>query len=340
MTKTYDIAVVGASNSVGEAIISLLEERAFPLGTLYPLDSEATVGDTVLFKGRPLLVTNLTEFDFSLVQIALFSTRDEIAARYLSKAAEAGCIVIDGTASSSLDEAVPMVVPEVNPERVADYKASKIISLPSPASSALLLALKPVYDAVGIERINVVSLQSVSGSGQQAVEELAQQTARLLNGQKVEKNIFPHQIAFNVFPQVGQFCENGATEQEMLLSSEIHKVFENDCIKVNATCVQLPVFYGHSMAIHIETRERLEVNDVRKLIRKTAGIKLIDKPESAKYPTPVDNGVGSDEVLVGRIREDISHPFGLNLWIVSDNVRKSSALNSVQIAELLIKDYI
>lgn len=340
MSELYNVAVVGATGAVGKAILEILEERNFPVGELYPLASERSAGDTVVFNNRSVLVENLAEFDFSKAQIALFSAGGSISAQFAPIAADAGCVVIDNTSEFRYDQDVPLVVPEVNAEAIGGYTARNIIANPNCSTIQMLVALKPIQDEVGIDRINVSTYQSVSGSGRQGVDELAGQTAKLLNGLPVEPDAYPKQIAFNVLPQIDAFQDNGYTREEMKMVWETQKIFADDRIRVNPTCVRVPVFYGHAEAVHIETRVPITTDEVRALLADAPGVELMDEREPGGYPTPVGDAAGNDAVFVGRIREDISHPNGLNLWIVSDNVRKGAALNSVQIAELLIESYL
>jgi len=340
MAKTVDVAVVGATGAVGEAMISILEQRGFPVGTLYPLASERSAGETVRFRDRSVRVRNLAEFDFGEVDIGLFSAGGGVSARYAPVAAAAGCVVIDNSSRFRRDEDVPLVVTEVNPHAIADYANRNIIANPNCSTIQMLVALKPIYDAVGIERINVATYQAVSGTGRKAIEELAGQTARLLNGQQAECEVYPGQIAFNALPHIDTFQENGYTREEMKMVWETRRIFEDENIRVNPTCVRIPVFYGHSEAVHIETRDPIGAGDARELLRGAPGVVVIDERADGGYPTPVGDCAGEDSVFVGRIREDISHPRGLDLWVVSDNVRKGAALNSVQIAEKLLETYL
>ena len=340
MSKIVDVAVVGATGAVGEAMLSILEERDFPVGKVYALASSRSVGKRIPFKGGSLIVEDLTEFDFSKVQIGLFSAGASISEEYAPKAAEAGCVVIDNTSQFRYDDDIPLVVPEVNPEKIADYKLRGIIANPNCSTIQMLVALKPIYDAVGIERINVCTYQAVSGTGKQAIEEVVSQTAKLLNGKPITAEVYPKQIAFNVLPQIDVFMDNGYTKEEMKMVWETQKIFADDSIKVNPTAVRVPVFYGHSEAVHIETREKIDVVAVRDLLEKAPGVTVLDERIDGGYPTAVTESSGNDDVFVGRIREDISHPQGIDLWVVGDNVRKGAALNSVQIAEELVKNYI
>lgn len=340
MSKLYDVAIVGATGAVGEAMISILEQRDFPVDNLYPLASSRSAGKSIMFQGKSVKVTDLAEFDFSKAQIGLFSAGGSISAEFAPKAAAAGCVVIDNTSHFRQDEDVPLVVPEVNPEALADYGRRNIIANPNCSTIQMLVALKPIYDAVGIERINVATYQAVSGSGKEAIEELAGQTARLLNGQETQCEVYPRQIAFNAIPQIDVFEDNGYTREEMKMVWETRKIFGDHSIQVNPTCVRIPVFFGHSEAVHIETVDKISAGEARSLLELAPGITVVDEHTDGGYPTPVVEAAGQDPVFVGRIREDISHPRGLNMWIVSDNVRKGAALNSVQIAETLISTYL
>ena len=340
MSKLYDVAVVGATGAVGEAMISILEQREFPVGNLYPLASSRSAGKTIMFQGKSVKVTDLADFDFSKAQIGLFSAGGSLSAEFAPKAAAAGCVVIDNTSHFRQDEDVPLVVPEVNAEALADYGRRNIVANPNCSTIQMLVALKPIYDAVGIERINVATYQAVSGSGKEAIEELAGQTARLLNGQEAQCEVYPRQIAFNAIPQIDVFQDNGYTREEMKMVWETRKIFGDHSIQVNPTCVRIPVFFGHSEAMHIETVDKISAQEARSLLEQAPGITVIDEHVDGGYPTPVADAAGQDPVFVGRIREDISHPRGLNMWIVSDNVRKGAALNSVQIAETLISTYL
>ena len=340
MSRKFDVAVVGATGAVGETMISILEQRDFPVNNLYPLASHRSAGKRISFKGKSVVVGDLEQFDFSKVQIGLFSAGAEVSAIYAPRAGEAGCIVIDNTSKFRQDQDIPLVVPEVNPHAIAQYKSRNIIANPNCSTIQMLVALKPIYDAVGIERINVATYQAVSGTGKNALEELAAQTAALLNGKAITAKVYPKQIAFNILPHIDIFMENGYTKEEMKMVWETKKIFEDDTILVNPTTARVPVFYGHSEALHIETREKITVEQTHELMEKAPGVVLMDKREPGGYPTAVTESAGNDPVFVGRIREDISHPRGLNLWIVSDNIRKGAALNSVQIAEILVKDYI
>jgi len=340
MSRTYNVAVVGATGAVGEAMLSILAERAFPIGEVYALASRRSVGKRVAFGDRFLVVEDLADFDFSKADIGLFSAGASVSKEYAPKAADAGCIVIDNTSQFRYDDDIPLVVPEVNPEAIALYRTHGIIANPNCSSIQMVVALKPIYDAVGIERINVCTYQAVSGTGKEAMEELVKQTALLLNGKPIEASVYPKQIAFNALPQIDVFLDNGYTKEEMKMVWETRKILRDDTIQVNPTAVRIPVFYGHSEAIHIETKEKISFSQAHTLLGKAPGITVVDTREAGGFPTAVTESAGKDAVFVGRIREDISHPRGLNLWVVADNVRKGAALNSIQIAEVLAKNHI
>ena len=340
MSDKYDVAVVGATGAVGEVMFEVLAERNFPVNKLYALASERSVGKTVAYRNRELPVENLAEFDFSTVQIGLFSAGGSISAEYAPKAAAAGCVVVDNTSHFRRDEDIPLVVPEVNPEAIADYTNRGIIANPNCSTIQMVVALKPIYDAVGIERVNVATYQAVSGAGKSAMEELVRQTTTLLNGRPLEIEGPAKQIAFNCIPHIDTFQDNRYTREEMKMVWETQKILGDEAILVNPTAVRIPVFYGHSEAVHIETREKISAEAVCDLMREAPGIELIDGVDFGEYPTAVTDASGTDPVYVGRVREDISHPRGIDLWVVSDNIRKGAALNSVQIAEILAKNYL
>ena len=340
MSKVYNVAVVGATGAVGETMLAILEERNFPVGEVYALASSNSVGKRIPFKGGSLRVEDLATFDFSKAQIGLFSPGASISEKYAPIAAAAGCVVIDNTSQFRYDNDIPLVVPEVNPEKVAEYVNRGIIANPNCSTIQMLVALKPIYDAVGITRINVCTYQAVSGTGKEAIEELGKQTLNLLNLQPVSAKVYPKQIAFNVLPQIDVFMDNGYTKEEMKMVWETQKILGDKNVLVNATAVRVPVFYGHSEAVHIETQEKISAEQVRSLLNNAPGVTLVDERVDGGYPTAVTDSSGNDDVFVGRIREDISHPKGIDLWVVGDNVRKGAALNRVQIAELLIKNYL
>lgn len=336
----YNVAVVGATGAVGEALLSILEERNFPVNEIYPLASERSAGKTLMFNNKPVMVTDLAEFDFSKAQIGLFSAGGSISAEFAPKAAAAGCVVIDNTSHFRYDDDIPLVVPEVNPEAIAQYVNRNIIANPNCSTIQMLVALKPIHDAAGIKRISVATYQAVSGAGTSGIEELAKQTGELLNGRDAQCSTFPRQIAFNALPQIDVFLDNGYTREEMKMVWETQKIFEDDSIKISATCVRIPVFYGHSEAVQIETKKPISEQEVRALLENAPGVVVMDERKDGSYPTAVHESAGQDAVFVGRIRQDISLTNGVNLWVVSDNVRKGAALNSIQIAEELIKSYL
>ncbi len=339
--KGWNVAVLGATGLVGETLIRILEERDFPVAELYPLASNRSLGKSIKFRAKKYPVIDVESFDFAQAQIGLFSAGGEVSRLYAPKAAAAGCVVIDNTSEFRYDDDVPLVIPEVNPQHVGEYKARGIIANPNCSTIQMLVALKPIYDAVGIERINVATYQSVSGAGKQAVDELAEQTVALVSGKKPGKpSAIAARIAFNVVPQIDQFLDNGYTKEEMKMHWETRKIFGDTEIRVNATAVRVPVFFGHSEVVNIETRTRISADEARKLLSKAPGVTVKDQRKPGGYPTAAIEAANHDTVYVGRIREDLSHERGLNLWIVSDNIRKGAATNSVQIAEILVRDHL
>jgi aspartate-semialdehyde dehydrogenase len=340
MAKKFNVAVVGATGAVGEAMLSILEQRQFPTDKVYAVASARSAGTRLAFKGTHLGVQDLDTFDFSNVHVALFSPGASVSKIYAPKAAASGCVVIDNTSQFRYDDDIPLVVPEVNPGEIARYTARGIIANPNCSTIQMLVALKPIYDAVGINRINVCTYQAVSGTGKEAIQELATQTANLLNAQPITPDVYPKQIAFNCLPQIDVFQDNGYTKEEMKMVWETRKIMGDPDIQVNPTAVRVPVFFGHSEAIHIETGAKITAARARELLVAAPGVQVIDEHKDGGYPTAVTDAAHSDAVFVGRIREDISHPRGLNLWVVSDNVRKGAALNSIQIAEILVKSYL
>jgi len=340
MSKQYKVAVVGATGAVGEAMLAILAERQFPAGEVVPLASQRSAGTEVAFGNRSLEVQDLASFDFTGTDIALFSAGGSISAEHAPRAAAAGAIVVDNTSHFRNEPDIPLVVPEVNPHAIAGYPQRGIIANPNCSTIQMVVALKPIEDAVGIERINVATYQAVSGTGKEAIEELADQTAQLMNGRPIEPKVYPRQIAFNVLPHLDDFQDNGYTREEMKMVWETRKIFERDQIQVNPTTVRVPVFYGHSEAVHVETKEKLSAEAAREVLDEASGIHVLDRRRAGGYPTAVTDASGTDPVSVGRIRDDISHARGLDMWVVSDNVRKGAALNSVQIAEELVKAYI
>ncbi len=340
MSDSLDVAVVGATGVVGEALLEILSARNFPTGNVYALASDRSVGKTLKFGNRQLDVGDVAEFDFSKVQIGLFSAGSSVSAEFAPKAASAGCVVIDNTSRFRYDDDIPLVVPEVNAEAIAGYKNRGIIANPNCSTIQMVVALKPIYDAVGIERINVCTYQAVSGAGRSAVKELARQTTALLNGRPLNIDGAAKQIAFNAVPHIDVFEDNRYTKEEMKIVWETRKILGDEEILINPTAVRIAAFFGHSEAIHIETRDKITAAAASELLAKAPGIEVIDGVEMGQYPTAVTDSSGADPVFVGRIREDISHPTGINLWVVADNIRKGAALNSVQIAEILAKNYL
>ena len=334
--RKVNVAIAGATGAVGGALIEILEERDFPVGALHLLASERSAGKRLQFRGKSVAVQRLDEFDFSQTEIGLFSAGGALSEEFAPKAAAAGCVVIDNTSAFRYCDDVPLIVPEVNPHRIGEHSAHNIIANPNCSTIQMVVALKPIHDAVGIARINVATYQAVSGAGGGGLRELAGQTANLLNGKPIETDVMPVQIAFNAIPQIGPFEDNGYTLEEMKMVWETRKILEDDAIQVNPTCVRIPVFYGHSEAVHIETREPITREQATELLAAAPGVTVRDEQAPGGYPTAVGESAGTDAVYVGRIRQDISHPRGLNLWVVSDNVRKGAALNSVQIAEALV----
>jgi aspartate-semialdehyde dehydrogenase len=321
-------------------MLTVLEERDFPVSELYPLASARSLGKSITFKGKSYPVIDVETFDFATADIGLFSAGAEVSAVYAPKAAAAGCVVIDNTSQFRYQDDIPLVVPEVNPHAIAAYRKHGIIANPNCSTIQMLVALKPLHDAAGIERINVCTYQSVSGAGKEAVDELAHQSVELLNGRPVEAKVIAKQIAFNCVPQIDKFMDNGYTKEEMKMFWETQKIMEDKSILVNATAVRVPVFFGHSEAVHIETRRKLTAAEARTLLENAPGITVMDEHAPGGYPTAATEAANHDTVYVGRIREDISHERGLDLWVVSDNVRKGAATNSVQIAEILVREYL
>jgi len=336
MSKTFTVAVVGATGAVGEAMLSILAERQFPVGKLHVLASERSAGEKVSYGAQKLVVQDLARFDPAGVDIALFSAGGSVSKEYAPKFAAAGAVVIDNSSAFRYDDDVPLVVAEVNPEAAAN-RPRGIIANPNCSTMQMLVALAPIHRAAGIERINVATYQSVSGAGRTAMEELGRQTAAMLNFQPHEPAKFPVQIAFNLIPHIDEFLDNGYTKEEMKMVWETRKILGDESIQVNPTAVRVPVFFGHSEAVHLETRRKLTADEARELLESAPGVEVVDERGPGGYPTPVTHAAGSDPVYVGRIREDLSHPRGLDLWIVADNIRKGAALNAVQVAELVVK---
>jgi aspartate-semialdehyde dehydrogenase len=337
MSLSVNVAILGATGLVGKQMIECLEERKFPVNKLIPLASSRSAGKEVSFRGESITVEDVDTFDWSQVDMAFFSAGGSVSEKYAPLAADAGCVVIDNTSQYRYDPDIPLVVPEVNADALADFRNRNIIANPNCSTIQMLMALKPIHDAVGIERINVATYQSVSGSGASAMEELATQTAELLNGKEPTVKAFSRQIAFNCIPQIDVFLDNDYTKEEMKMVWETQKIFMDESIRVNATAVRVPVFFGHAEAIHLETRQPIDAQQVKDLLAAAEGVRLVAERE--EFPTQVTDAAGKDEVFVGRVRNDITHPNGINLWVVGDNIRKGAATNSVQIGERLLRDF-
>jgi len=338
--QAYKVAMAGATGAVGEMLLAILKQRKFPVDELVPLASERSAGGKVEFGNKHITVRNLADYDFAGVDIAFFSAGGKVSREHAPRAAAAGAVVIDNTSEFRYQDDIPLVISEVNPEAIAHHTNRGIIANPNCSTMQMLVALAPIHRAVGIERINVATYQSVSGAGRSGLEELGKQTAALLSFQKVKPLKFTKQIAFNVIPHIDDFQDNGYTKEEMKMVWETRKILEDESIEVNPTAVRVPVFYGHAEAVHIETRDKITAAQARALLEKAPGVEVVDRREAGGYPTPVGDAAGNDAVYVGRIREDISHPRGLNLWVVADNIRKGAALNAVQVAEILAKTYL
>lgn len=333
----FAVAIVGATGLVGSTLLSILEERHFPISDLYLLASSQSVGKEIAYKGKRFPIHDLATFDFSKTKFAFFCISNELTAKYAPIAATAGNVVIDKSYYYRNNPDVPLVVPEVNPDALASFRKMRIIASPNCNTIPIAVGLKPIYDAVGIIRMNVSTYQSVSGTGKEAVAELMEQSQQLLNNEKITPKIYPQQIAFNVLPHIDDFQDNGYTREEMKIVWEMRKIYGDDKLAINPTAVRVPVCTGHAAAVHIETREKLTAKQAEELLSNAPGIKLMQG--SFPYATPAHDAAGQDLVYVGRVREDISHAKGLNFWIVADNLRKGAALNAVQIAETLIKDH-
>ncbi|MBI4746163.1 MAG: aspartate-semialdehyde dehydrogenase [Deltaproteobacteria bacterium] len=337
--RLFNVAVVGATGAVGAEMIQILEERGFPVNELKLLASERSAGAKLTFNGKKVKVEELKKDSFKGIDIALFSPGASVSAIYAPIAAKAGCVVIDNTSQFRMDKDVPLVVPEVNPHAIAGYKKKGIIANPNCSTIQMVVALKPIHDVAKIKRVVVSTYQAASGAGKEAMEELAHQTADLLSGRDLKPSVFAHPIAFNLIPQIDSFLDNAYTKEEMKMVNETKKIMEDDSIKVTATTVRVPVFYSHSESVNIETAKKIAADEVKKILKKAPGVKVVDDPAKKAYPMPID-AAGCDETFVGRIREDESIKNGINMWIVADNIRKGAALNAVQIAEILIEKYL
>ncbi len=337
--KKYNVAIAGATGVVGKEFLSILEQRGFPVGELRLLASERSAGSKLEFRGTQVPVTLLEDETFEGVDIGLFSPGASVSAVYAPKAAAAGAVVVDNTSHFRMDPDVPLVVPEVNPADIAQYTKKGIIANPNCSTIQMVVALKPIHDNFGIKRVVVSTYQSVSGAGKEAMEELSEQVRKLFNMLPVDTKVFSRQIAFNCLPQIDVFLENGYTKEEMKMVNETRKIFGDPSMRITATAVRVPVFVSHSEAVNVETEKPVTPGAVRELLADFPGVTLADEPEDGLYPTPLE-AAGLDSVFVGRIRKDESVDNGVNMWIVSDNLRKGAALNAVQIAELLVRDYL
>ncbi len=340
MTKKYNIAVVGATGAVGMMMTQVLLEKNFPIDNLYLLASNKSEGKKMNILNQEFTVESLDGFNFSNVDIALFSAGSDISEKYAKEATNKNTIVIDNTSFFRYDENIPLIVPEINQDQIGNYKSSGIIANPNCSTIQMLVAIKPIHDMCNIKRINVCTYQAVSGTGNDAIRELNDQVNAYVNKKEIISKVYPKQIAFNVIPQIDKFMKNGYTKEEMKMVWETKKIMD-DKIEVNPTTVRVPVFYGHSEAVHLELEKKITAGDAKKLLSaKGNGVILIDEHTDGGYPCAANECENSNEVYVGRVREDISCANGLNMWVVSNNIRKGAAYNSVQIAELLIKDYI
>jgi aspartate-semialdehyde dehydrogenase len=337
--EKYNVAIVGATGAVGEQMREVLEEREFPVGELRLLASERSAGQFLPFNGRQLRVEELNQRSFTDIDIGLFSAGGAVSAKFAPLAVEAGAVVVDNTSHFRMEPDVPLVVPEVNSSEIAGYNRRGIIANPNCSTIQLVVALKPIHEVVRIKRVVVSTYQSVSGAGRKAMEELSQQVGALFNGKDLKKEKFPHQIAFNCIPHIDVFMEDGYTKEEWKMIHETRKILGQPALPITATTVRVPVFCGHSESVNVETIVKLSAAEAKKILREAPGLVVADEPENNIYPMAID-ATGKDATYVGRIREDESVQNGLNLWVVADNLRKGAALNAVQIAEILIGDYL
>jgi aspartate-semialdehyde dehydrogenase len=326
--------VVGATGVVGNEMVATLEGRDFPVGSLRLFASERSIGKIMKFRDTDISVETMNENCFRGIDIALFSAGAERSKIWAPIAVESGCVVVDNSSQWRMDPEVPLVVPEINPDDLKWHKG--IIANPNCSTIQMVVVLKPIHDAAKIKRVVVTTFQSVSGTGQKAMDELLKQTTDLLNFKEIKCNVYPHQIAFNVLPHIDKFLDNDYTKEEMKMVNETRKIIGDNSIRVTATTVRVPVFRGHSESVNIETEKKLTANEVRAILSEAPGIVVFDAPHKNVYPLPVSI-VGTDETYVGRIREDESIENGINLWVVADNLRKGAALNAVQIAEKLVE---
>ncbi len=337
--EKYNVAIVGATGAVGEQMREVLDERQFPVGELRLLASERSVGQFLPFQNRQLPVEVLKANSFTGIDLGLFSAGGSVSTEFAPLAVAAGAVVVDNTSVFRMEPDIPLVVPEVNAKEIVNYKTRGIIANPNCSTIQLVVALKPLHDAARIKRVVVSTYQSVSGAGRKAMEELSQQVAALFNGKEIEKAKFPHQIAFNCIPHIDAFMDGGYTKEEWKMIEETRKILGEPNLAITATTVRVPVFCSHSESVNVETYVKLSANEARRILREAPGVIVADEPENNVYPMAID-AAGKDATYVGRIREDRSVANGLNLWVVSDNLRKGAALNAVQIAEILIRDYL
>ena len=337
--RSYAVAVAGATGAVGLEMIKTLEQRQFPVKSLKLLASERSVGRELNFRGEKIKVEKLNHDSFKGIEIALFSAGAARSLEFAPAAAAAGAVVIDNSSAFRMDPDVPLVVPEVNPHAIAQYKNKGIIANPNCSTIQMVVVLKPIHDVAKIKRVVVSTYQSVSGTGLKAIDELLQQTKAILNSQEVTKKVYPHQIAFNCLPHIDSFLDNGYSKEEMKMVNETQKIMEDPQIRVTATTVRVPVLYAHSESVNIETEKKITPQEVREILAKAPGVVVVDNPRQNEYPLAI-YAAGRDETFVGRIREDESIAKGINMWIVADNIRKGAALNAVQIAEILIAQYL
>ena len=337
--ESYNVAVVGATGAVGQEMISILQERNFPIGELKALASERSHGKEIEFAGSKFQVSKLDKTSFKDIDIALFSAGASRSREFAKIAVEAGAVVIDNSSAFRMERDVPLIIPEINPNRIADYTKRGIIANPNCTTAVAIMALKPIHDLAKIKRVVAASYQAVSGAGAQAMEELRTQTRAIMEGRSFDSRVFPHQIAFNLLPHIDTFLENGYTKEEMKLHNETRKILEDDSMQLTATTVRVPVFRAHSVALNIETERKVSVGEAKNALKNFPGVRVVDEPQNLRYPMPIE-AAGKDECLVGRIREDYTVPSGISLWVVGDQLRKGAALNAVQIAEALISKYV
>ena len=337
--RKFNVAVAGATGVVGNQMLACLEERAFPIASIKMLASSRSAGKRITFRGEQFVVEELTEDSFHGVDVAFFSAGGSTSKKYAPHAAESGCVVIDNSSAWRMDPDIPLVVPEVNPHATAGYKNKNIIANPNCSTIQMVVALAPIHRRAKIKRIVVSTYQAVSGTGKAAVDELVAQTRAYVKDEEMLNKVYPHRIAFNCLPHIGPFLENGYTEEEMKMVNETRKILEDSSIAVSATTVRVPVFFGHSEAVNIETEKPVSPDEVRSLLEEQPGVRLVDDPGRNIYPLAID-AAGQDLTLVGRIRQDRSVPNGIDMWIVADNIRKGAATNAIQIGEILVSDYL